>query len=123
MTAANWRQRAATTFRTDKQPATGSRGMVVTNHPLASAAGAEMLAAGGNAIDAAIAALFALTVVEPMMVGIVGGGTAHIRLADGSHITVHLPSNAGAPAIGDPVAVAWSPDHVMLLKPEAGGPA
>ena len=33
MTAADWRQRAATTFRTDKQPAVGSRGMVVTNHP------------------------------------------------------------------------------------------
>src|ERR1700738_5303430 len=81
----NWRDRAGTVFECQKQPASGSRGMVVSNHPLASAAGAEMLAAGGNAIDAGIAHLFPLTVVEPMMVGIIGGGMAHIRLADGSH--------------------------------------
>ena len=81
----DWRNRAGTTFACQKQIASGSRGMVVSNHPLASAAGAEMLAAGGNAIDAAIATLFTLTVVEPMMVGIIGGGMAHIRLADGSH--------------------------------------
>src|SRR4051794_41963073 len=66
-------------------PAVSGRGMVLTNYPLASGAGGGCLAAGGNAIDAAIATLFTLTVVEPMMVGIIGGGMAHIRLADGSH--------------------------------------
>ena len=79
---------------TEKHPAIGKRGMVITNHPLASAAGAEMLAAGGNAIDAAIAAFFTLTVVEPMMVGILGGGMAHIRLADGSHTIIDNQSTA-----------------------------
>jgi gamma-glutamyltranspeptidase / glutathione hydrolase len=90
----DWRARAGTTFRCEKQPVTAARGMVVTNHPLASAAGAEMLAAGGNAIDAAIAAFFTLTVVEPMMVGILGGGIAHIRLGDGRHVIIDNQSMA-----------------------------
>jgi gamma-glutamyltranspeptidase / glutathione hydrolase len=94
MTDPTWRARAGVTFECEKQPATGRRGMVVTNHPLASAAGAEMLAAGGNAIDAAIAAFFALTVVEPMMVGVLGGGMAHIRLADGRQTVIDGQSMA-----------------------------
>ncbi|MEJ2130630.1 MAG: gamma-glutamyltransferase [Gammaproteobacteria bacterium] len=92
----DWRARAGRTFELDKHPAVGSRGMIVTNHPLGSAAGAEMLAAGGNAIDAAIAALFALTVVEPMMVGIFGAGIANIRLANGER--AHVNNYAVAPA-------------------------
>ena len=94
MPTQTWRDRAGTVFETEKHPATGRRGMVVTNHPLASAAGAEMLAAGGNAIDAAIAAFFTLTVVEPMMVGVLGGGMAHLRLADGTHTVIDGQSTA-----------------------------
>src|SRR3954449_8141463 len=88
-------------FKLEKQPATGSRGMVVTNHPLASGAGAEMLLAGGNAIDAAVTALFVLTVVEPMMVGVSGGGMAHIRLADGTHTVLDGISTAPGRATPD----------------------
>lgn len=87
-------------FACEKRPAVGSRAMVVTNHPLASAAGAEMLLAGGNAVDAAVAALFALTVVEPMMVGVLGGGMAHIRLADGRHVVLDGLSTAPGAAHG-----------------------
>ena len=87
-----------TTFACEKRPAVGSRGMVVTNHPLASAAGTEMLLGGGNAIDAAVAALFALTVVEPMMVGVLGGGIAHIRAADGRHVVLDGLSTAPSAA-------------------------
>jgi gamma-glutamyltranspeptidase / glutathione hydrolase len=94
MSRPDWRGRAGTVFTCEKRAATGTRGMVITNHPLASAAGAEMLAAGGNAIDAAIAAFFTLTVVEPMMVGVLGGGIAHIRTADGNHHIIDGQSTA-----------------------------
>ncbi|MCO6419517.1 gamma-glutamyltransferase [Siccirubricoccus sp. KC 17139] len=110
MQPADWRARAGSPFTPEKHPATGRRGMVVTNHPLASAAGAEMLAAGGNAIDAGVAALFALTVVEPMMVGLLGGGMMHLRLPDGTHTILDGLSTvpaAGRPDMFTPVSQDW----------------
>src|SRR3954469_7929582 len=110
MSDQEWRQRAGTTFKCEKQAAHGRNGMVVSNHPLASAAGMEMLAAGGNAIDAAVATQFALTVVEPMMVGLIGGTTCHIRLADGSHRIVDGMS--AVPLAG----------HPTMFRPIPGAP-
>jgi gamma-glutamyltranspeptidase/glutathione hydrolase len=94
-------------FVCEKTSVTAAEGMVVTNHPLASQAGLEMLTAGGNAIDAAIAALFTLTVVEPMMVGVLGGGLIHLRLADAAepaghrHLVIDALSTAPAAARPD----------------------
>ncbi|MGG5812013.1 gamma-glutamyltransferase [Falsiroseomonas sp. CW058] len=85
----------------EKQPARGARGVVASNHPMASAAGAEVLLAGGNAVDAAIATLFALTVVEPMMVGLTGGGVCHLRMADGRHAVMDGLSTAPTAARPD----------------------
>lgn len=113
--ANGWRSRSPAGFRCEKQPALGSLGMVVTNHPLASAAGAELLAGGGNAVDAAIGALFALAVVEPMMVGLLGGGLFHLRLPGGRHLVIDGMSTAPAAARPDsfrPVSDA-GPDAML----------
>jgi Gamma-glutamyltranspeptidase len=110
MPRSDWRARAGTEFTTEKRSASGSRGMVVTNHPLATAAGAEMLDFGGNAVDAPIAALFTLGVVEPMMVSPLGAGHALLRLGRDRHVVIDSYTTAPAAARPDmyrPVSDHW----------------
>lgn len=77
------------------------RNIVSTSHPLAAQAGLRMLAQGGNAIDAAIAAAAAMTIVEPCSNGL--GSDAFAIVWDGAQLH-GLNASGTAPA-------AWTPEY------------
>lgn len=80
-----------------------ARNVVATSHPLAAQAGLRMLQAGGNAIDAAIAAAACMTVLEPCSNGL--GSDAFCILWDGQRLH-GLNASGGAPA-------AWTREHFL----------
>jgi gamma-glutamyltranspeptidase/glutathione hydrolase len=80
--------------------------VVSTSQPLASSAGLQMFARGGNAVDAALATAITLTVVEPCMNGI--GGDAFAILWDGKQMH-GLNASGRAPR-------RWTPEHFSKYK-------
>lgn len=86
-----------------------AKNIVATSQPLAAQAGLSMLQAGGNAVDAAIAAAITLTVVEPTSNGIGADGFAIVW--DGKQLH-GLNASGRSPA-------AWTPDYFARKYPDA----
>lgn len=86
------------------RPARGARGAVVAPHHLATAAGLEILAAGGSAVDAAIATNAVLAVVMPNGCGL-GGDAFWLVWDEAAGAQVALNGSGRAPAGADPEAL------------------
>src|SRR6202795_925544 len=80
------------------RPAHAPHAMVVSVHELASEAGVEMMKAGGNAVDAAVATGFALAVVHPQAGNLGGGGFLLLRKANGETHFIDFREKAPAAA-------------------------
>ena len=81
-------------FFSDRQGVIGRNGMVASAHPEASQVGLNILKAGGNAVDAAVAVQFALAVVYPGAGNIGGGGFMVYRGRDGKAYTLDYREKA-----------------------------
>jgi len=82
-------------------PVVAPRAMVASVHGLASRAGVQIMKAGGNAVDAAVAVGFALAVVHPQAGNLGGGGFMLVRFADGKTHFVDYREKAPASATAD----------------------
>jgi gamma-glutamyltranspeptidase/glutathione hydrolase len=83
------------------QPVLAKHGMVVAQERIAARVGADVMARGGNAIDAAVATGFAMAVTYPRAGNIGGGGFMVIHTAAGENITIDYRETAPAAATRD----------------------
>jgi gamma-glutamyltranspeptidase/glutathione hydrolase len=85
----------------DVRPVVATAGMVVAQESRAAKIGADVLAHGGNAVDAAVATGFALAVTYPRAGNIGGGGFMVVHLADGRNVAIDYRETAPAATTRD----------------------
>lgn len=88
-------------FAASREPVRAQRAIVASTSEIASRVGVDILKRGGNAIDAAIAVAFALTVTHPAAGNLGGGGFMMIRLKDGRTTAIDYREMAPAAATRD----------------------
>ncbi len=103
-----------TTLRISRDLAVGKQAMVATKHPWATRAGLDVLAQGGNAVDAAVTAAFAIGVVEPWMSGVAGVGFMTIRTADGRSEVIDYFGRAPLAATPDMYELVGGPSTSVV---------
>jgi len=89
----------------------GPGGAVAGGSPLTVEAGLRALQAGGNAVDAAVAAQLMACVSEPLLTGLGGGGLAIVRHGDRTQV---LDAFSAMPGLGEPAPGPHAPDVVTL---------
>ena len=94
-------------------------GMMTASHPMATAAGMQVLAEGGSAIDAAIAATALLTMAEPHMTGIGGDCFALVSEAGSTNITALNGSGRAPQAISVEALQEKGVDSIERFSPHA----
>ncbi|WP_353475276.1 gamma-glutamyltransferase family protein [Salipiger sp. H15] len=107
-------------FFSARRPSTlASQAMIATSHPLSTAAGLEILSAGGSAVDAAIAAVAVQCVVDPLMTGIGGDCFALYKPKGGAVKALNGSGRAPAAATVAALKEAGLTDEIPQTSPHS----
>jgi gamma-glutamyltranspeptidase / glutathione hydrolase len=114
-----WRTEASAFNADPARAGVGKTFMVTTEDEVATQVGRDVLAAGGNAVDAAVATAFALAVTRPTAGNIAGGGFAVVRTGKGKISALDFRETA--PAAATPTMYDAAPPHSSLVGVMAVG--